>query len=141
MHDKTKDQLIAEQEGNKINEDVIKAMSVPGYEFLPNNESRRFLKTHLPFSLLPPSVMEKQAKVIYVARNPKDVAVSYYHLLRLYRTTGYIGDFPKFWNYFERDLLPWTPYYEHINEGYAHRFTPNVLFMFYEDMNKVMIKF
>lgn len=141
MHDQTKDQLIREQDGVKANEDVIRAMGVPGYEFIPNIESRRFIKTHLPFSLLPPSVMSQQAKVIYVARNPKDVAVSYYHLLRLYRTSGYIGDFPKFWDYFERDLLPWAPYWEHINEGWEHRFAPNVLFMFYEEMNKVIAHF
>lgn len=43
-------------------------------------------------------------QVIYVARNPKDVAVSFYHLNRLYRTQGYIGDFAKYWDYFERNL-------------------------------------
>lgn len=137
MHNETKQQFLQEQNGNKKNEEMINAISVPSYEFMPNNRQRRFIKTHLPFSLLPPSVMNKQAKVIYVARNPKDVAVSYYHLLRLYRTSGYIGDFTKFWDYFERDLLPWTPYWSHIDEGWEHRFEPNVLFMFYEEMNKV----
>lgn len=43
-------------------------------------------------------------KIIYVARNPKDVAVSYYHLNKLYRTQGYIGDFETYWNYFENNL-------------------------------------
>lgn len=97
-------------------------------------------------------------QVVYVARNPKDVAVSYYHLCRLYRTTGYVGDFPKYWDYFERALgmlddtssaklrrfhslpisstVPWAPYWEHIREGWEHRHEPNVLFMFYEDMNR-----
>lgn len=43
-------------------------------------------------------------QVVYVARNPKDVAVSFYHLNRLIRTQGYRGDFSKYWDYFERNL-------------------------------------
>ena len=43
-------------------------------------------------------------QVVYVARNPKDVAVSFYHLNRLIRTQGYAGDFPCYWNYFEKNL-------------------------------------
>lgn len=31
---------------------------------------------------------------------------------------------------------PWMPYWAHIKEGWANRHQPNVLFMFYEDMNK-----
>lgn len=44
------------------------------------------------------------SQIIYVARNPSDVAVSFYHLNRLYRTQGYVGDFETFYNYFEKDL-------------------------------------
>lgn len=104
MHDKTKQTFLEEHEGNVGNQDMIRTISVPGYEFIPNIAEQRFIKTHLPFSLMPPSVMNEQAKVIYVARNPKDVAVSYYHLSRLYRTTGYVNDFDTFWDYFENDL-------------------------------------
>jgi hypothetical protein len=43
-------------------------------------------------------------QVVYVARNPKDVAVSFYHLNRLIRTQGYLGDFPRYWDYFENNL-------------------------------------
>lgn len=136
MHDQTKAEFLHEQSDNAENQAFINEISVPGWEFIPKIDSRRFIKTHLPFSLMPPSVMESQAKVIYVARNPKDVAVSYYHLSRLYRTTGYVGDFPKFWNYFENDSVAWSPYWEHIKEGWQRRFESNVLFMFYEEMNK-----
>lgn len=34
-------------------------------------------------------------------------------------------------------LVAWSPYWEHIKEGWAHRQEPNVLFMFYEEMNQV----
>ena len=55
-------------------------------------KSPRVIKSHLPGHLLPPDVMRKKAKVVYVARNPKDVAVSYYYFsnstpsLSLYKT-------------------------------------------------------
>lgn len=104
MHDKTREELIALNEGFPEKQEFINTISQPAYEFLPEVTSQRFIKTHFPFSLLPPSMMENQSKVIYVARNPKDVAVSFYHLNRLYRTQGYIGDFNKYWHYFENNL-------------------------------------
>jgi len=58
MHDKTKKQLLLENEGNQEKQNFIEIVSTPGYEFLPNIREKRFIKTHLPFSLLPPSVME-----------------------------------------------------------------------------------
>lgn len=136
MHDETKQQLLKMNEGNAEKQELVEAISVPAYEFLPQMQKQRFIKTHFPFSLLPPSLMEQQCKVIYVARNPRDVAVSFYHLNRLYLTQGYHGNFPDYWDYFEKKLAPWTPYWTHINEGWQNRHRSNVLFLFYEDMNK-----
>ena len=50
----------------------------------PNNimkmmPSPRFLKSHLPVHLLPPDILTKKAKIVYVARNPKDMAVSFFN--------------------------------------------------------------
>ncbi|XP_054729246.1 luciferin sulfotransferase [Anastrepha obliqua] len=131
---------------DKIKQEFIEHLSAPGYKTLDRwpLDRRRFIKTHLPFSLLPPSVMENKCKIIYVMRNPKDVAVSYYHLNRLYRTQGYCGDFTRYWNYFSRGLNPWLPYYSHIKEAYTHRNLPNILVLNYEEMvsnlNGVILK-
>ena len=44
----------------------------------------RILKTHLDPRLLPEGLKEDpKAKVVYVARNPKDTAVSFYHFCEL----------------------------------------------------------
>lgn len=60
--------------------------------------SPRFIKTHLPFSHLPSDLLDV-AKVVYVARNPKDVAVSsYFHhkLTYLFDTTLNMEDYFEF---------------------------------------------
>ncbi|NWY10654.1 ST2B1 Sulfotransferase, partial [Aphelocoma coerulescens] len=52
-------------------------------EALQDTETPRLLTTHLPAHILAPALQRSKAKVIYVARNPKDVAVSFYHFHHL----------------------------------------------------------
>lgn len=63
MHDKTKEQLLLENYDSPDRQRFIELVSTPGFDFLPNITGNRFIKTHLPFSLLPPSVMECKSKV------------------------------------------------------------------------------
>ena len=52
------------------------------------------MKTHLPLSHLPTDLLTK-AKVIYVARNPKDQIVSWYHHMPYrYVTNCFLGFLP-----------------------------------------------
>jgi len=50
-------------------------------EIVHHMPSTRYIKTHLPFNLLPHQIQahERSPKIIYVARNPKDVCTSFYH--------------------------------------------------------------
>ena len=57
----------------------------------PNRPPPRFVKSHLPFSLNNPRLLDV-CKVVYVARNPKDVCVSFYHHVRLIRMHEFMGD-------------------------------------------------
>lgn len=70
------------------------------FEFLQNQTKRRFIKTHLPIQLLPHSVLEVGAKVVYIARNPKDVAVSNFHFIK----STLKSDFEVFSDFFLQDL-------------------------------------
>ena len=47
-------------------------------ETAENMKSPRVIKSHLPFEMLPPNLLDT-CKVIFVSRNPKDTCVSYYH--------------------------------------------------------------
>ncbi|KAF7285934.1 hypothetical protein GWI33_008907 [Rhynchophorus ferrugineus] len=140
VHKDLKQELLERNRNDPKNYEFVKNMDYPGWKLLSETKGRRFIKTHLPFSLLPHNIKESGCKIIYIARNPKDVAVSFYHLNRTILTQGYRGDFPMYWDYFENNLQPWTPYWSHIKEGWQHRHDPNVLFIFYEDMNKVNLR-
>ncbi|XP_068629343.1 sulfotransferase 1C4-like [Battus philenor] len=127
--------LIVENSHSEENLKVLQWVTQPGTEQLALIRTPRFVKSHMPLSLLPPNLLET-AKVVYVARDPRDVAVSFFHLNKSMRTQGYIGDFKTYWKFFINDLHHWTPYFEHLKEAWEMRHHPNLLFLFYEELSK-----
>jgi uncharacterized protein YdiU (UPF0061 family) len=71
---------------------------------------------------------------VYVARNPKDVAVSYYH--HYCHMLCYKGNKDNFVEGFANDLTLYSPINSHILEFWKIRDEPNILFLFFEDMKK-----
>ena len=54
--------------------------------------SPRLIRSHLPYHVIPMSKEEsKRSKYIYVARNPRDVAVSYYHFVLSFGPSSYFN--------------------------------------------------
>jgi len=95
---------------------------------------RRVIKTHLPFSLLNPDLLNT-AKVIFVARNPKDTVLSFQHHYRLLSAVhGFTGDQDTFVDYFVRNKLLYGPYSEMLKEGWSKRDHTNMHFVFFEDL-------
>jgi len=98
-------------------------------------EHRRFVKSHLPMSLNPPDLINK-AKVVYVARNPKDMLVSYYHHLKLMKIQGFNKDLETLFEYFIKGQTLETPFFPHVLEAWNLRHHPNMCFIFFEDMKR-----
>jgi hypothetical protein len=96
-----------------------------GFEARP---SPRLFKSHLTYRKLP----KGPCKYIYVARDGKDVAVSYYHLYRSH--CGFGGTFADFFDRFLRGKVDFGSWFEHVRDWWRHRQDPNVLFLRYEDL-------
>ncbi|XP_011883398.1 PREDICTED: sulfotransferase family cytosolic 1B member 1-like [Vollenhovia emeryi] len=105
-------------------------------EFVQSQPSPRFIKSHLPLELLP-TVVNSTCKIIYVARNPRDVVVSWYLLENL---EWYQGTFAQYCANFINNQTIWSPYWEHIKEAWAMRHRANMMFLFYEDLIKDLPK-
>ena len=75
---------------------TMKYLPQPDLITLP---SPRLMKTHLPYSIIPKGANEStQCKYIYLARNPKDVAVSTFHFEESMKGIGYGYNGP--WEFF-----------------------------------------
>jgi hypothetical protein len=83
------------------------AAKFPSWESIEKAPSPRFIKTHLPLSLLPPSLLDI-AKVVYVGRDPRDVIVSYFHLYKMVNKNLIKVHFHDFWEAFKRDLCKYS---------------------------------
>ena len=112
--------------------------------------------------------------MVYVARNPKDAIVSYYHHHKLFKFHDYKGDLEEFAQYFMDDesmflfvfvhsvhktfysiditylylnnffcgnLVLYSPFFPHLLDAWSKRNHPNLHFMFFEDMKKVIKAF
>lgn len=77
-------------------------------------ESPRILNTHIHFSMLPKDLFRRKCKLVYTIRNPKDVAVSYYHHHYNIFMYGYNGS--------------WDSYLKRFIEGNGKH---NISFYFY----------
>src|SRR5882672_9988212 len=106
----------------EVGEAVVRALPEP-----------RLIKTHLPFERTPWS---PAARYVYVARNPFDCAVSFYH-----HTRGFVrhydfadGTFAEFFECFVRGEVDFGDYFDNLVSWLPRAREPNVLFLTYEDM-------
>nr|CAD7457251.1 unnamed protein product [Timema tahoe] len=107
--------------GNSV--DLVESMASP-----------RYIKSHLPLELLPAQLDVVRPKMVYVARNPKDMCVSYYHYCMLVHNLK--GSFQDFCELFLKDRAPVGPIWNHILGFWKRRNDPNLLFLKYEDMKR-----
>ncbi|XP_072031501.1 sulfotransferase 1C4-like [Amphiura filiformis] len=99
-------------------------------------KSPRTIKTHLPGHLLPPDVMNKKSRIVYVARNPKDVTVSVYHFHQMNAALPKYVSWDDFFNDFISGNTIFGQWWDHYLYYWNKRHLPNVLFIKFEDMKR-----
>ncbi|ELK11990.1 Sulfotransferase 6B1 [Pteropus alecto] len=57
----------------------IELGDISKFEELKMYYKKRVIPTHLSYNMLPMDIKQKQCKIIYIVRNPKDTAVSLFH--------------------------------------------------------------
>lgn len=115
----------------------FKVPGVPtGLEVLNDTPAPRLLKTHLPLALLPQTLLDQKVKMVYVARNAKDVAVSYYHFYRMAKVHPDPGTWEDFLEKFMAGEVSYGSWYQHVQEWWELSHTHPVLYLFYEDIQE-----
>ncbi|XP_060787536.1 cytosolic sulfotransferase 3-like [Neoarius graeffei] len=95
----------------------------------------RLIKTHLPVQLVPKSFWEQNCKVVYVGRNAKDNAVSYFHFERMNKGQPEPGDWNTYIQTFMEGKKVFGPWYDHVCGYWKKKQTySNLHYMFFEDM-------
>ena len=99
-------------------------------------ERPRAFKSHMPYDRMPCGLpKDTPCKYIYVARNPKDMAVSYfYHYFSTKSAENMTFD--KFLPPLLSGKVYSGDYFEHVLGWWEHKDDDNVLFLKYEDMKK-----
>lgn len=98
-------------------------------------KSPRIFKSHLPYRGMRsngPVSVPKGCRYIYIARDGRDVAVSYYHF-----HTSHLGlrePFERFFERFVRGNVQYGSWFRHVAGWWTHRNDANVLFLTYEEL-------
>jgi hypothetical protein len=100
--------------------------------FLAGMKGRRLFNSHLPHPLMP-GVSSGRGKFVCVIRNPKDVAVSFFHHDR--SKNDYEGSWDQYFERFLAGDVHFGRVFEHVRDWWAARTTNDaVLVVSYEEM-------
>ena len=99
--------------------------------------SPRFFQSHNPYSMMEGGLPHTSpAKYVYIARNPKDVAVSYYYHMRMLSPLKYSGTWDEFYQLYKSGNVIFGDWFDHVLDWWKHRDSENILFLKYEDMKR-----
>ncbi|KAM5262771.1 sulfotransferase 6B1-like [Ctenodactylus gundi] len=106
------------------------------FEDLKLYSKRRVIPTHLSYDLLPVNIKQKQCKIIYIVRNPKDTAVSLFHYYRDNPNLPHVETWAVFLEQFLKGDVVYGSWFDHMLSWEDHRNDKNILILFYEEMKK-----
>ncbi|KAL5022099.1 hypothetical protein ScPMuIL_001254 [Solemya velum] len=112
----------------------IRAPMFSGPSQIKNMASPKLVKSHLHLHIMPSGVREKTGKIVYVARNPRDVIVSNYFFTKDLRTNVPELSMEEYLQAFISETTYASPWWQHVKDYWKQRNDPNVLFILYEDL-------
>lgn len=119
------------QKDLEMNEENLHHFESNSFEFAQSRPRPRVIKTHLPLTMLPNKLLDT-CKVIFVARNVKDMAVSYYYHHKLIIPVDF--PFKEFATVFKNGAILQTPMIPMVLEAWEKRHHPNMCFNTFEEM-------
>ncbi|XP_072492467.1 sulfotransferase 2B1-like isoform X2 [Notamacropus eugenii] len=107
-------------------------------DYLPQMEASkpRLLTTHFPARLLIHNLKNTKARVVYLARNPKDVLVSYYHFHKLAKFLPDFSSFEDFFDQFLEGKVNFGSWFNHIKDWLGVQQELNFFLITYEDLSQ-----
>ncbi|KAJ3709100.1 hypothetical protein LUZ61_012805 [Rhynchospora tenuis] len=105
-------------------------------QYLETLPSPRVLGTHVQYSMLSESVTASQCPIVYICREPKDVIVSYWHMVTRYECLNRPFPFTRAIELFCEGRVPYGPVWDHVLEYYTNSLQSpkKILFLKYEEM-------
>lgn len=112
----------------------------PGMTSIAKQHGKRFIKTHIPPSLLNLSSSDSMPRVVCIVRDPRDVVVSYFYFARMNNLVGFAGSFGDFFEAFIRNHVPYGPLDQFYADVVSLSKSPDsghkVLVIRYEDLQQ-----
>lgn len=78
--------------------------------------SPRIVNSHLPFDKLPPDLLQKKMKTVYVIRNYKDITVSMYNFMRGLKHYNYNGKWENWLQLHLAGKLTFATYFSYVRQ-------------------------
>nr|XP_044616173.1 sulfotransferase 2B1 [Equus asinus] len=110
--------------------------TIMGAFSLPGQSSPRVMSSHLPIQLFPKDFFNSKAKVIYMARNPRDVVVSLYHYSKIAVQLKDPGTPDQFLQNFVKGEVQFGSWFDHIKGWIRMQGKENFLFITYEELQQ-----
>ncbi|KAM4651436.1 sulfotransferase 2B1-like isoform 1-T3 [Discoglossus pictus] len=107
-----------------------------GVKLVDSHTPPRFFSSHLPIQFFPKSFFTSKAKVIYTARNPKDVLVSLYHFAHMAYVIKKPHSLDEFIEDFLQGTVPFGSWFDHIKGWLQLKDSSNFLFITYEELKQ-----
>ncbi|KAJ1269934.1 hypothetical protein BS78_06G016000 [Paspalum vaginatum] len=105
-------------------------------DYIETIPSPRLLSTHLPLSLLPPSLSTIGCRIVYLCREPKDAFVSRWHFDNKMSKGNYPINLDEAFAMFCEGCSPFGPFWDHYLQYWKESLLrrQEVLFLKYEEL-------